>query len=145
MYCRRLGMATLDDLVAALEDSDPATTTTSVRQPVALRRALKAAVELGLAPSANDATNESVRIELEHFALRRALDEHYETYPWTKPSLYQLGYATAVLERSPLTERKDLLRQAAKEITRVRPDASGEDVLLWAHSLLVHEARTSRA
>lgn len=138
-------MAALDDLVSALDDSDSATTTTSVRQPVALRRALKIAVELGLAPSANDATNESVRIELEHFALRRALEEHYEAYPWTKPSLYQLGHAAAVVERSPLTERKDLLRQAAREIRRVRPDASGEDVLLWAHSLLTHEARTSRA
>jgi hypothetical protein len=138
-------MAALSDLVAALDDSDTSTTTTSVRQPVALRRALKIAVELGMAPSANDATNESVRIELEHFALRRALDEHYAAHPWTKPSLYQLGHATAVLERSPLADRKDLLRQAAREVKRIRPNATGEDVLLWAHSLLAHEARTSRA
>lgn len=138
-------MSTLDDLILALDDADPSTTTTSVRQPVALRRALKIAVELGLAPTANDATNESLRVELEHFALGQALEQHFESYPWARPSLFQLGYAMAVLERSPLTERKDLLRQAAREVTKVRADADADDVLLWAHSLLVHEKRSAKA
>lgn len=75
-------MATLDDLVAALDDDESASTTTSVRQPVALRHALVIAVQLGMATSGNDATNQSLRASPETFALtKKALNEHYTAHP----------------------------------------------------------------
>lgn len=132
-------MATLDDLVAALDDADTSSTTTSVRQPVALRQALRVAVELGLASSGNDATNQSLRASLEVFALRLALEEHFTAHPDARPAPHEVAQALAVMDRSPLAERPDLLRQAEREILRHRPDADGDDVLLWALSLLEHE------
>ncbi|MHB2022117.1 MAG: hypothetical protein ACYCO3_02110, partial [Mycobacteriales bacterium] len=71
----------MSDLVAALDDQGVETTSTSVRQPVALRHALQVAVELGLAPNANDATNQVLRASLNAFAQRLALDEHYAGHP----------------------------------------------------------------
>ena len=133
-------MATLDDLIHALDDSASASTTTSVRQPVALRRALQVAVELGMAPSANDATNQSLRAALEVFALTSALQEHYVAHPEVRPALHEVAQALAVMDRSPLAERPDLLKRAEREVLAHRPDADADDVLLWALSLLQHQA-----
>jgi hypothetical protein len=138
-------LATVEELMRALDDSDVTTTTTSLRQPVALRRALGIAVELGLAATANEATNESLRVGLRSFALGQALEQHYEEHPWARPNLYQLGVATAVMTGNPLAERKDLLRRAAREVKRLRPDADGDDVVLWAEALLQHERSTVQA
>jgi hypothetical protein len=138
-------MATLDDLVAALDDDASASTTTSVRQPVALRQALAIAVELGMATSGNDATNQSVRASLEAFALSRALEEHYTAHPAARPALYEVAQALAVMDRSPLAERPDLLQLAEREVLQHRPDADGDDVLLWALSLLQHEHSAATA
>lgn len=138
-------MSTLDDLVAALAEDASESTSTSVRQPAALRRALKAAVELGFAETANDALNATLRDALEAFALRAALEEHYAAHPAARPSLDEVALALAVLDHDPLAERPDLVRQAAREVVTIRPDADAADVLLWAASLLAHEGeRRSR-
>lgn len=138
-------MAQLDDLVTALDSEDPSSTTTSLRQPVALREALRIAVELGMAPTANEATNRSMRASLEVFALHRALDEHFQAHPEARPALHDVAAALAVMDGSPLASRDDLLRQAEREVLEHRPDADGDDVLLWATSLLQHEAAEALA
>lgn len=137
-------MPTLDDLIGALEDQGAGSTSTSVRQPVALRRALQVAVELGLAPNANDATNQALRTTLNAFAQRLALDAHYAAHPDARPALHEVAQALAVLDRSPLAERADLLQQAEAEVQQHKPDADADDVLLWATSLLRHVKRRSR-
>lgn len=134
-------MASLSDLVAALDDQGVETTSTSVRQPVALRHALQVAVELGLAPNANDATNQVLRASLNAFAQRLALDEHYAGHPAAQPALHEVAHALAVMDRSPLAEREDLLRQAESEVRAHKPEADADDVLLWAASLLEHGER----
>ncbi len=138
-------MAKLDELVAALDDTGAASTTTSVRQPVALRRALQLAVELGMAPSANDATNQSLRAALDVFVLTTTLKEHYSAHPEVRPALHEVAQALAVMDRSPLAERPDLLKMAEREVLEHRPDADGDDVLLWALSLLQHERTAATA
>jgi len=122
-------MAKLDDLVAALDSEDPSSTTTSLR----------IAVELGMAPTGNEATNRSMRASLEVFALQRALHEHFQAHPDARPALHEVAAALAVMDRSPLASRGDLLQQAEREVLEHRPDAGGDDVLLWATSLLRHE------
>lgn len=131
-------MATLDELVAALDDLEGDSTTTSVRQPAALRSALRIAVELGLAASANDATNHALRATLDAFAQRLALDEHYAVHPAARPALHEVAHALAVMDRSPLVGRMDLLQQAEREVLRHKATGDADDVLLWATSLLVH-------
>lgn len=137
-------MATLDDLVAALDADQSQTTTTSVRQPVALREALRIAVELGMASSANEASGQALRDAIEIFAMNRGLDEHLAAHPEVRPALHDVAYALAVMDRSPLADRRDLLQQAADEVVRHRPDADGDDVLLWALALLEHEKPRGR-
>lgn len=132
-------MSALDDLVAALDEDDSDSTSTSVRQPASLRRALKAAVRLGFADTANEGLNNSLREALEGFAMRAALEAHFTEHPDARPALHQVAEALAVIDRDPLAERPDLIRQAAAEVVQVRPDADGADVLLWAASLLAHE------
>jgi hypothetical protein len=138
-------MATLDEFVAAPDDAESPSTNTSVRQPAALRGALHMAVELGLAPHANDATNQALRATLDAFAQRLALEEHLAAYPEVRPALHEVAHALAVMDRSPLVDRMDLLERAEREVLEHKPDADGDDVLLWATSLLVHGWRSSRA
>lgn len=138
-------MATLDDLLSALDETDAPTTTTSVRQSTALRRALTVAVELGLAPTANEATNEALRTTLELFARQRALEEHFERHPEARPHLHEVAYGLAVIDDSPLQQRRDLLERAEPELLRHRPDASAEDVYVWALSLLDREQSSASA
>jgi hypothetical protein len=102
------------------------------------------AVALGLAPNANDAANSAVRARVDAFAQRLALDEHYKAHPDARPALHEVAHALAVLDRHPLAERMDLLRQAAHEALLHKEDADADDVLLWAMSLLAHEPRKAR-
>lgn len=138
-------MSRLDDLVEALDNDDASSTTTSIRQPVALRRALSIAVELGMAPTSNEATNRSLRAALETFALERALEGHFDAHPHARPALHEVAAALAVMDSSPVAGRADLLRQAEREVLEHRPDADGDDVLLWATSLLQHAASSVSA
>lgn len=48
------------------------------------------------------------------------------------------------MDRHPLGERMDLLRQAQDEALLHKADADADDVLLWAMSLLAHEPRKAR-
>jgi hypothetical protein len=129
----------LDDLIAALEDDSVATTTSSVRQTAGLRRAVAEAVSLGLADSANELTNDALRGVLDAFAQRQALEEAYAARPDLRPTLAEVAAALAVMDRSPLAERPDLLTLAEQELATWRPGAGAEDVLVWATSLLARE------
>ncbi|MEP6461927.1 MAG: hypothetical protein ABJC62_00595 [Frankiaceae bacterium] len=131
-------MAAFEDLVQALDRPPAASTVTSVRQPEALRQAMRAAVELGWAASSNDGLNQAVRVQLEAFAQRLALDAHYAAYPDSRPGLAEVAQALAELDHSPLAEHPELLRAAASEVLAVRPDADADDVVLWAASLHRH-------
>jgi hypothetical protein len=113
-------------------DADGPTVVSSVRQPAALKEALKVAVELGLDANANDATVQAVRDRVEAFAQRRALDAHYVAHPDVRPTLAELAQAAAELDGDPLADEPALLRRAAQEILGLRPDASADDVLVYA-------------
>ncbi len=136
-------MATLEALLAALDSTDGTTRVTSVRQPAALKEALRLAVELGWASTSNDGLNQALREQLEVFARRRALDEHYAAHPTSRPSLEEVAIALAQLEHSPLAEQPSLIRRAAREVSTVRPDADADDVLLWAASLAHHTSASA--
>jgi hypothetical protein len=67
----------------------------SVRQPAALKDAVKVAVELGLDATVNDATVQALRDRLEAFAHRRALEAHYSVHPDERPSMPEVAQAAA--------------------------------------------------
>lgn len=122
-----------DRLFAVLDEVDSsATTVTSVRQPSALREAVKLAVELGMDANTNDATVHAVRDRVETFAQHLALEAHFQRHPEARPSLAELALAAAQLDGHPLAGDQDLLRAAAEELGASRPDASGSEVLLYA-------------
>lgn len=136
MAKRRKADERLSRLLALLEGSDAEeTVVTSVRQPARLREALKVAVELGLDETANDAAVAALRDRLDTFAQRLALDAHYAAHPKLRPSLADLALAAARLDGDPLAGRPDLLARAAREVAALRPDASADDVVLYATAL----------
>jgi hypothetical protein len=116
-------------------DRDDESVVTSVRQPAALREALRAAVDLGMDANVNDATVRAVRDRLEAFAQRLALESHYAEHPEARPSLADVALAAAELDDDPLAADPALLRRAAGEVVAVKPDASADDVLVWAAAL----------
>ncbi|HEX6381089.1 MAG TPA: hypothetical protein VF180_07580 [Acidimicrobiia bacterium] len=118
-----------------------ATVVASVRQPAALREAVKVAVELGLDPTPNDAAVAALRERVETFAQRLALDAHYAAHPGARPTLAQRALAAARLDGDPLADDPALLSRAAEALARRRPDASADDVLLYATGLA--DARAS--
>ena len=111
------------------------TIVSSIRQPVALKEALKVAVELGLDDNANDAAVQALRDRLEAFAQRRALEAHYAAHPDARPSLVEIAQAAAELDGNPLAAEPALIDRAAHEIGAFRPAASADDVLLYAAGL----------
>jgi len=120
-----------------LDDRRPETSNTSMRIPTALKEAAALAVqELGVAPSATALTAAALRATLEAVVMQAALDDHYERHPDARPSLGDLAVAAAELDGHPLANEPQRIRQAAAEIVESRPDASPDDVVLWA------EART---
>jgi len=125
------------DLFALLDrlDGDGPTVVSSVRQPAALKEALKVAVGLGLDTNANDATVQALRDRLEAFAQRRALDAHYAAHPEARPSLAEVAQAAAELDGDPIATDAALIRRAANEIVAVRPGATADDVLVYAAGL----------
>jgi hypothetical protein len=112
----------------------------STRIPAALREALRIAVELGMDTSVNDATVQALRDRVAVFAQRLAFDRHFERYPETRPSLAELAQAAADLTDHPLAGEPGLIRQAANEVVKVKPDATSDDVLLWASALRSRQA-----
>jgi hypothetical protein len=132
----------LDRLFELIErlDSD-ATVVTSVRQPAALREAVKLAVALGLDPTPNDAAVAALRDRLESFAQRLALDAHYAAHPRVRPSLVERALAAARLDDDALADEPELLARAAEAVARRRPGPTADDVLLYAAALA--EARSA--
>ena len=106
-----------------------------MRIPTALRDAAALAVkELGVAPSATALTTAALRATLEAVVMQAVLDEHYERHPGARPDLGDLAIAAAELDGHPLAAEPERLRRAAAEITAKHPDASPDDVLLWAEA-----------
>ena len=118
-----------------LDDGELETSNTSMRIPTALRDAAALAVkELGIAPSATALTTAALRATLEAVVMQAALDYHYERHPQARPDLGDLAIAAAELDGHPLAGQPGRLRQAAIEIATNHPDASPDDVLLWAEA-----------
>jgi len=118
-----------------LDNRGPETSNTSMRIPTALRDAAALAVqELGVAPSATALTAAALRATLEAVVMQAALDDHYEHHPDARPSLGDLAVAAAQLDGHPLANEPKRIRQAAAEIVESRPDASPDDVVLWAEA-----------
>jgi hypothetical protein len=127
--------AVIERIGELLDDSELGTSNTSMRIPVALRDAATLAVrELGIASSATALTTAALRATLEAVVMQTALDEHYEQHPQARPDLGDLAVATAELDGHPLARQPERLRQAAAEVARNHPDASPDDVLLWAEA-----------
>jgi hypothetical protein len=118
-----------------LDDDELETSNTSMRIPTALRDAAALAVkELGIASSATALTTAALRATLEAIVMQAALDDHYERHPQARPDLGDLAIAAAELDDHPLAGQPGRLRQAAVEIAANHPDASPDDVLLWAEA-----------
>jgi hypothetical protein len=127
--------AAIDRMSELLDAGDPETSNTSMRIPTALRDAAALAVkELGVAPSATALTTAALRATLEAVVMQAVLDEHYERHPGARPDLGDLAIAAAELDGHPLAAEPERLRRAAAEITAKHPDASPDDVLLWAEA-----------
>lgn len=106
-----------------------------MRLPVAPRDAAAVAVrELGAAPSTTALAAEALRATLEAIVMQAVLDMHYAEHPDARPDLADLAVAAAELDGHPLASQPGLLRRAAAEIVRTRPDADADDVVLWAEA-----------
>src|SRR5712692_10417933 len=127
--------AVIERISELLDGTGPETANTSMRIPTALRDAAALAVrELGVAPSATALTTAALRATLEAVVMQAVLDDHYEHHPQARPDLGDLAVAAAELDGHPLGAEPERLRQAAAEITGKHPDASADDVLLWAEA-----------
>jgi hypothetical protein len=131
-------MKQLDDLLQALRAEEEGSKVTSVRRPRSLDAALQAAVAMGWAPNANEGANRALRDELEAFALGAALDAHLSEHPQLTPDLGGVSVAVAELRHDALADSLDLIRAAAEDIVKVKPDATADDVLVWALSMHTH-------
>jgi hypothetical protein len=127
--------AAIDRIGELLDVGGPETSNTSMRIPTALRDAAALAVrELGVAPSATALTTAALRATLEAVVMQAVLDDHYEHHPQARPDLGDLAVAAAELDGHPLAAEPERLRRAAAEIAVKHPDASPDDVLLWAEA-----------
>lgn len=125
----------IEQISRLLDHRGPETSNTSMRIPTALRDAAALAVrELGVAPSATALTAGALRATLEAVVMQAALDDHYKRHPDARPSLGDLAIASAELDGHPLAAQPDRLRRAAAEIIERHPDASPDDVVLWAEA-----------
>lgn len=119
-----------------LDSTDPETLNTSMRIPKALRDAAAIAVsELGVAPSTTILTANALRSMLEGAVVLAALERHFEEYPELRPTLADLAVAAAEMDGHPLAGQPELLRRSAGQVQRRHPDATPEDVLLWAEAV----------
>jgi hypothetical protein len=118
-----------------LDDVDPQTSNTSMRIPTALRDAAAIAVaELGAATSTTTLTTAALRGTLEAVVMQAALEQHYASHPGSRPDLGDLAVAAAELDGHPLAAEPGRLRQAAAEIVENHPQATPDEVLLWAEA-----------
>lgn len=128
-------MDVLTRISELLDRTEEGTVGTSMRIPSALREAAALAVaELGAASSTTALATDALRSRLEAIVIEGALVAHYERHPKAKPSLAELAIAAAELDGNPLVATPEVIRKAAKEIVKRRPDADADDVLLWAEA-----------
>jgi len=135
-YVRHVEAVGAAERINALLDQDVReTSNTSMRIPTALRDAAALAVrELAAAPSATALTVAALRSTLEAVVLQAVLDDHYEHHPSARPDLGDLAVAAAELDGHPFAAEPARLRSAAAEVVGRHPDATPEDVLLWAEA-----------
>ena len=127
--------AAVDRINALLDDSSAETVNTSMRIPAALRDAAALAVkEMGAARSTTALAADALRATLEALVMQAVLDGHYRRHPHARPTLGDLAIAAAELDGHPLAAQPRLLRRAAAEIVCSHPDASVDEVLLWAEA-----------
>lgn len=125
----------LDQIADLLERDDSDTVVTSIRVPAALRDAAALAVKhLGAAHSTNALVVAGLRQRIESALMEAALDAHYERHPDARPDLVEVTLAAARQDDDPLADEPGLIRRAAEQIVRERPDADADDVLLWARA-----------
>jgi hypothetical protein len=131
----------IDKLVLLLDAEDDETANTSMRIPTGLRDAAALAVnELGAAPSTTAMMTSALRRHLDAVVMRAALESHYEKNPHARPTLAELAIAAVELDGHPLAKRPALLRQAAAEVAKRRPNATADDVILWAEATIARVA-----
>ena len=135
-YTRHMNTSkTIEQISRLLDSRELETSNTSMRIPTSLRDAAALAVrELGVASSATALTAAALRATLEAVVMQAVLDDHYEQYPQARPSLGDLTVAAAELDGHPMASKPGLLHQAAAEIIEQHPDASADEVLLWAEA-----------
>lgn len=135
-YARDLDVLEAVEQISGLLDNPAlAASNASMRIPAALKDAAGlAGSELGLELSATTLTSDALRATLEAVVMQAILDDHYVRYPDSRPDLGDLAIAAAEFDGHRLAEEPDRLLRAAAEIADVHPDASPEDVLLWAEA-----------
>jgi hypothetical protein len=127
--------AVIERISELLDSGGIGTSNTSMRISTPLLEAAALAVrELGVAPSATALTTAALRATLESVVMQAALDDHYEQHPHARPDLADLAVAAAEIDGHPLAAEPEHLRRAAAEIVANHPDASPDDVLLWAEA-----------
>jgi hypothetical protein len=132
--------AVIERMSALLDQGMGETSNTSMRIPTALKDAAALAVkELGVAPTATALTTAALRATLEAVLMQAVLDDHYRHHQQARPDLGDLAVAAAEIDGHPLAAEPERLRSAAAEIASRHPEATPDDVLLWA------EARTFAA
>ena len=125
----------LDRISALLHSPDDTTVNTSMRLPVTLREAAALATEhLGVAPSTTTYTAQLLRSDIEASLLAAVLEAHYEIVPSDRPSLAEITLGVAEIDGNPLAFRPDLIARAAEQIVATHPQATPDDVLLWAEA-----------
>jgi len=82
----------------------------------------------------------ALRATLEAVLMQAVLDDHYEQHPQARPDLGDLAVAAAELDGHPLAAEPDRLRRAAAKIAGNHPNASPDDVLLWAEARAIQAA-----
>ncbi len=128
-------------LGALLSSPEAETANTSMRLPVALRDAALLAVnELGAAASTTALVSTTLRSVLEGVLVEAVLADHYAAHPEDRPSLAERALAAALLDGSPMAGSPDEIERAAAELSARRPDASPDEVVLWAEARATPEA-----
>ena len=67
-------------------------------------------------------------------AAQARLTALWEGLPTDRPCLAEISLGVAEIDGNPLAHRPDLITKAAEEIVATRPQATPDDVLLWAEA-----------
>lgn len=125
----------LERLLDLLDRGSGEAVGTSIRLPANLRDAAALATELGLVSSTSEPTVQGLRDVLEARAQRAVLDAHYAAHPEARPDLADVALATAELDGNPLMDAPELVQGAARDVLRMKDDATADDVLMYAAGL----------